>query len=283
MKWAMVEKFKDYLWGAKVTVITDNNLLVYLQTAKLGSVEQRWVAQLANYDYQLKYRPGREHVNADAMSRLPATRRDDQTPLCTPGPENELLVAMVEAPGTLRDVPSSWGWDPGRWRRLQQGDADLCQVTSYLRQGYMPRAEERRAQTAGVQQFLRQWKRLQLREGVICRSMQDPRTQETVQQVVVPEGQVSELLTAYHTRTGHQGQEKTLSLLRRYFYWPRMEKEVEEFIQSCPRCTLFKRRKEARAPLLPLRPKAPLHIIGIDFLTLGRPMDRFQNILVMTD
>lgn len=62
-----------------------------------------------------------------------------------------------------------------------------------------------------------------------------------------------------------------------------MEKEVEEFVQSCPLCTLFKRRKEARAPLVPLRPKAPLDIIGIDFLTLGQPTDRFQNILVMTD
>ncbi len=58
MKWAMSEKFKDYLWGAKVLVITDNNPLVHLRTAKLGAVEQRWVAQLANYDYQLQYRPG---------------------------------------------------------------------------------------------------------------------------------------------------------------------------------------------------------------------------------
>lgn len=25
MKWALVEKFKDYLWGAKITVVTDKN------------------------------------------------------------------------------------------------------------------------------------------------------------------------------------------------------------------------------------------------------------------
>ncbi|KAG1925888.1 hypothetical protein F2P79_025232 [Pimephales promelas] len=99
MKWAMTEKFKDYLWGAKVTVITDNNPLVHLQSAKLGAVEQRWVAQLANYDYQLKYRPGREHVNADVLSRLPATQRDDRAPLGALGTEDELLVAMVGAPG----------------------------------------------------------------------------------------------------------------------------------------------------------------------------------------
>lgn len=45
MKWALVEKFKDYLWGAKIAVVTDNNPLVHLHTAKLGAVEQRWVAR----------------------------------------------------------------------------------------------------------------------------------------------------------------------------------------------------------------------------------------------
>lgn len=39
MKWAMSEKFKDYLWGTKVLVVTDNNPLVHLLTAKLGAVE----------------------------------------------------------------------------------------------------------------------------------------------------------------------------------------------------------------------------------------------------
>ncbi|XP_039505665.1 uncharacterized protein LOC120461506 [Pimephales promelas] len=118
MKWAMTEKFKDYLWGAKVTVITDNNPLVHLQSAKLGAVEQRC-----------------------------ATQRDDQAPLGALGTEDELLVAVVEAPGAPESVPSSWGWDPGRWRELQQRDADLGQLLLYLRQGNMPRAEERRSQT----------------------------------------------------------------------------------------------------------------------------------------
>lgn len=61
VKWAMSEKFKDYLWGSKVTVVTDNNPLVHLQMAKLGVVEQRSIQQLSNYDYQIQHRPGREH------------------------------------------------------------------------------------------------------------------------------------------------------------------------------------------------------------------------------
>ncbi|GFO29472.1 Pol polyprotein [Plakobranchus ocellatus] len=45
MKWALTEKFRGYLLGAECTVVTDNNPLSHLQTAKLGAIEQRWTAE----------------------------------------------------------------------------------------------------------------------------------------------------------------------------------------------------------------------------------------------
>lgn len=186
MKWAMSEKFKDHLWGAKVLVITDNNPLVHLHTAKLGAVEQQCVAQMANYDYQLQYRPGREHVNVDVLSRLPVTDVGSPALALSNETREELLVGIVEAPESDReDVPASWGWDPRWWRELQGRDRDLAVVRSCLDRGFLPQAAKRRAQTAAVRQLLGQ--RLYLKEGVICRSVQDPATRESVEQVVVPE------------------------------------------------------------------------------------------------
>ena len=46
-KWAVTDKFKDYLWGPQFTVFTDNNPIVHFDTARLGAVEQRWAALLA--------------------------------------------------------------------------------------------------------------------------------------------------------------------------------------------------------------------------------------------
>ncbi|XP_062386073.1 uncharacterized protein LOC134073108 [Sardina pilchardus] len=284
LKWALSEKFKDYLWGAKVMVVTDNNPLVHLHTAKLGAVEQRWVAQLANYDYQIRYRPGREHTNADVLSRLPVAEK--VPPAVTPStqPEEGLLVAVIEAPGTDEGaVPVGWGWNPRQWAELQAEDPDLRVVHAYLERGALPPAEERRAQTQTVRQILSHWGKLSLQEGVLCRAIQDNATHEVMLQVVVPQPQIQALLKAYHTDMGHQGQERTLSLIRRNFYWLRMEESVSTFIQSCPRCTLHKKRPDARAPLVPIVPKAPLHILAADFLTLSRPTDRYQNILVATD
>lgn len=146
MKWAIVEKFKDYLWCAKITVVTDNNPLVHLQTAKLGAVEQRWVAQLSNFDYTIKHRPGRDHTNADVLSRFPVSPTDPIT--ASQECEDELLVRAVEAPDTGWDSSASWGWDPARWKQedsnvAQKDDTTLCQVQGYLEQGGLPDAKQR--------------------------------------------------------------------------------------------------------------------------------------------
>ena len=59
LKWAVSEKFHDYLYGTKFEAITNNNPLTYkLTTAKLDETGQRWIAALSNYDFNIKYRSG---------------------------------------------------------------------------------------------------------------------------------------------------------------------------------------------------------------------------------
>ena len=59
LKWSVCEKFKDYLLGSKFTVYTDNNLLVYVKTSKLGAAQIRWLSELALYDFNIIYRMGK--------------------------------------------------------------------------------------------------------------------------------------------------------------------------------------------------------------------------------
>ena len=65
LKWAVCDKFRDYLLGPKFLVFTDNNPLSYLQTSKLAATEMRWVAQLAFF-FGIKYKPGVQHKNVDS-------------------------------------------------------------------------------------------------------------------------------------------------------------------------------------------------------------------------
>ncbi|XP_019201938.1 uncharacterized protein LOC109195011 [Oreochromis niloticus] len=59
LKWAVTEKFRDYLYYAPTfTVFTDNNPLTYiLSSAKLNATGCRWVAELADFHFTIRYRP----------------------------------------------------------------------------------------------------------------------------------------------------------------------------------------------------------------------------------
>ena len=75
LKWSITEKFADYLaYGPPFTVYTDNNPLTYVLTsAKLNSTGLRWVSELADYDFTIKYRPGKIGNDADGPSRNPVS------------------------------------------------------------------------------------------------------------------------------------------------------------------------------------------------------------------
>ena len=81
LTWAITDKFRDFLLGAKFTVYTDNNPLCFLQTSKLTAHEQRWLSKLASFDFGVKYRQAKHTNNADALSRmhdkLELTRSED--------------------------------------------------------------------------------------------------------------------------------------------------------------------------------------------------------------
>ena len=71
LKWAITEKFKDYLYGGTFEVFTDNNPLTYILTsAKLDATTQRWIAGLASFQFTINYRSGKSNIDADALSRI---------------------------------------------------------------------------------------------------------------------------------------------------------------------------------------------------------------------
>ena len=70
LKWAITEKFYDYLYGITFTVCTDNNPLTYVLTsAKLDATGHRWLASLGTYNFSLKYKTGKTNGDANGLFR----------------------------------------------------------------------------------------------------------------------------------------------------------------------------------------------------------------------
>ncbi|XP_046570925.1 uncharacterized protein LOC124279168 [Haliotis rubra] len=79
LKWAVTEKFKDYLYGNTFRVYTDNNPLTYVLTsAKLDATGHRWLAALSAYNFDIIYRPGLNNADADGLSILPGIEAESQ-------------------------------------------------------------------------------------------------------------------------------------------------------------------------------------------------------------
>ena len=64
--------FKHYLLGRRFTLRTDHNSLLWLMGFKnIEGQLARWIEELAVYNMEIVHRPGKDHVNADGLSRIP--------------------------------------------------------------------------------------------------------------------------------------------------------------------------------------------------------------------
>lgn len=97
LKWAICERFRDYLLHAPSFVVyTDNNPLTYvLTTAKLNASGQRWVAELADFNFTIKYRPGKTNADADGLSRMPIDFKDYMSH-CTQSISQDVVTATQQ-------------------------------------------------------------------------------------------------------------------------------------------------------------------------------------------
>jgi hypothetical protein len=103
--------------------------------------------------------------------------------------------------------------------------------------------------------------------------------------VIVPE-QASlrhELLRHFHDcpTAGHWGEKRTMELLRRSFYWPRLGKDVKEWISTCPQCqSKAIHRHKPYGQLQPFTPEdgdfRPFKHIAVDWIT-GLPKSRRRS------
>ncbi|KAH7621132.1 putative Transposon Ty3-G Gag-Pol polyprotein [Nannochloris sp. 'desiccata'] len=97
-----------------------------------------------------------------------------------------------------------------------------------------------------------------------------------------------DLMAEHHDSllAGHFGIKKTAALLARSYFWPSMQKDVRNFVQSCERCAESKSSNQKKPGLLqPLPiPTRRFEVITMDFVTaLPKTPEGFTTIMIMVD
>ena len=267
-------------------VYTDNNPLTYvLTTAKLDAAGHRWVAALANYQFELRYKKGSENTDADALSRIEWTTettsevQDAMNRACTEVPPPVMTIAVSKAAILDMRPGNEEKWTPEKWAEHQRKDPEI---------GLVMRAIEH--QSAGknlqVKQYLREKKRLEISpSGLLTRTVVLQPDPTPVKQLLVPVDLRRRVLQLAHDDMGHLGRDRVLAILRERFWWPGMAEAAKQHLEACERCVKFKKQPEV-PPLQPIVGKRAFQLLHVDFLhikTGPRDLKKDTILLVVTD
>ena len=257
-----IRKFQPYLHGRKFTVHTDHNALQWLMniTSPVGRLA-RWALLLQQYNFDVVYRPGKTHGNADGLSRrhyekceLYVIKRRD-----TPDVHDKIYVC-------------------------QRRDRELFDLISYLETNELP-DNDKLARKILLSEDLFYLGN----DGLLYRIEHNTRRTcpQPLSQLVIPEALRFEILSNAHDHVtgGHLGTHKTYQKLRTRYWWKGMFKDTEHWCKSCIDCSMRKTpRTNLKAPLLPIPVDGAFDRVVVDVIGPLRKTERGNRyILVFTD
>ena len=299
LKWAITERFADYLRHAptKFVVFTDNNPLTYVLTsAKLNATGLRWVADLAEFNFTIKYRPGKENVDSDCLSRKPL-ELSELKKKCTESVEPSSVAAVmgnaiyvaggkvtqvchVDVSVCELSVSDEEVMHVGEEELIKEQESDdiIGPVIQYVVSGVKPNRAGWDELSRDSRILMRSFSKLKMVDGVLVRETAKYR------QLVLPKKFHQVIYTELHEKMAHVGPEKVVDLAQQRFYWPRMSTDIEHYIKRKCRCIVTKKPNvPIRAPLVPIKATYPFQMVCIDFMELDKCQGGFQYVLVVVD
>lgn len=300
LKWAVVDRFHDYLYGARFTVRTDNNPLTYvLSTAKLNAVGHRWLAALSTYDFDVHYRPGKHNIDADILSRnfddtewetiLEAAVKS----VCkrvqvseTPESSTRCVDQTGASPGCVPDIYAfPMRMELQSLEHVSKADLAQAQKEDPVIGPAIKAVQQNKWSDVSPELSLtkREKDKLTLmRDGLLYRITKHHSGDEVIQ-LVLPKRYHGVVLRSVHNDSGHLGTERTLHLLRKRFYWPKMSQDIKQHIKNCGECITRKMPAQRAAALHQISSSGAMDLVCIDFLSMEADSRGISNILVVTD
>lgn len=319
-----IENYKHYLLGRKFLVRSDHQALKWLFSLKEPKSRiARWIEILSAFDFEVEYRKGTQHGNADALSRCPDPKicaclmegplKCGPCPKCIrktdvmQGIQHGYVIDQVRsvAEGTKGYSNNDIGDTPDaevvrqaavRWlspysskvlKSKQAEDPDIGPIMQWKEAGNRPRSEAICPTSPATRSYWHYWDSLELVDGVLLRRFTKKNNTGSHLQLLVPRSLRDEVLHQMHdtVMAGHLGQKKTREKTLQRFFWHGIREDINLWCMKCDVCAATKMpSKTIRAPLGKMSTGAPWDRLGIDILG-PFPVSEKGNkyILVVTD
>ena len=242
--------FHHYLWGSKFTILTDHQPLTSIFKRKTKSPRMnRWILEMREYSYEIKYLKGKHNVVADNLSRPIRIVRTN------PAKSDYLGLTPQEVIQAQRKDP--------RWKELAE----------YLEGGKLPTKLYSKIllEQFEVQEEILYYVREKL-DGSIHYCL------------VVPHELKGQALNFAHTSAGHLGQKKTIAKTEEYFYWENLKTDVCRYVKNCIICQRFKGTVGLQQKWQETPPaQKPLERVGIDLTDMVAGNQGYRYALTILD
>ncbi|KAE8886275.1 hypothetical protein PF002_g9384 [Phytophthora fragariae] len=270
MRYALI-KFRVYLLGEQTfAVYTDHaSLRTAMKSPHISQRMARWLSFFAKYNFVVHYKPGKNNILADALSRRPdydprsLTRHQD----IPDDDDDDDDCATCVTLGINATVSSPVLPLRQQIADAYEEDSFYAAIVRYLRN---PTADTLAKLTRPTRDAITRYDL----DGDLLTYAID--TFDTPRVVIPADDDLrARLVHEYHDAPagGHLGREKTFAALARDFFWPRMYKWIRIWVRFCEICQHVKPAASKQAPLHPLPiATSTWGSVSMDFI-FGLPRD----------
>ena len=230
------EKFHTYLYGRSFVVESDHRPLEQIHKKNLAMAPprlQRMLLRLQVYDCSIVYKPSKEMVIADTLSRLSSQDKEE-----IPGMKINSHHLVEITPIKLNEVKEETAKDETLQVLLQQviqGWPDTIKKVQPAIKAYWSMRDD-----------------IFVHEGVLMLGSR----------IIIPEVLRPMVMAEIHK--GHLGMEKCKLRAKSCVYWPDIYKQIENTVASCDTCKTFQNSQQ-KEPMIPSDiPSRPWHTVSAD-------------------
>ena len=307
---AMCIQFRSYLRGARFTLRTDHKSLVWLHRFKdTEGMMSRWLHSLQQFQFSIVHRPGKDHGNADGLSRAPSSPcRQCTRPDCPPATlmhddtdqpfdsvstgssEDADLVPVQSGEDWIARIdddlsqPAEISGDSFRISALQREDPVCITLHAWVVADEFPTWAEVKSMLPELRSLWHHRNNLSVdANGTLWRKRS---SQSAILQLLVPKAGRERLFLSYHASLygGHLGRTRTLARLADRFYWSGMSDDVKDWLGQCMACIKRKSPVGRHHPLGNIPTGHRWDRIAMDILDVCDPTpEGFRYILVIAD